>query len=88
MKMVLGAIALLMAVPGAAQTAPSTDPHANHAQHHAAPCQQPEKNGMDDMQKHCRDMMKDHAKAGRHTKMSAADIDEDFNGNGHQGHNH
>ena len=33
MKTVLGAIALILAVPAAAQTAPATDPHAGHAQH-------------------------------------------------------
>ncbi len=33
MKTVFGALALLLAVPAAAQTAPATDPHAGHAQH-------------------------------------------------------
>ena len=33
MKMLIGAIALALAVPAAAQTAPATDPHAGHAQH-------------------------------------------------------
>jgi hypothetical protein len=30
MKMILGAIALIIAVPAAAQTAPAADPHAQH----------------------------------------------------------
>jgi hypothetical protein len=33
MKIILGALALAIAVPSAAQTAPATDPHAGHAQH-------------------------------------------------------
>lgn len=33
MKMILGAIALLIAAPVAAQAAPASDPHAGHAQH-------------------------------------------------------
>ena len=33
MKTVIGALALILAVPAAAQTAPATDPHAGHAQH-------------------------------------------------------
>lgn len=33
MKTVFGALALMLAVPAAAQTAPATDPHAGHAQH-------------------------------------------------------
>ena len=33
MKILLGAIALTLAAPVAAQTAPATDPHAGHAQH-------------------------------------------------------
>ena len=33
MKTLIGAIALTLAVPAFAQTAPATDPHAGHAQH-------------------------------------------------------
>ena len=33
MKTLFGALALLIAVPAAAQTAPATSPHAGHAQH-------------------------------------------------------
>ena len=33
MKTVFGALALIFAVPAAAQTGPSSDPHAGHAQH-------------------------------------------------------
>lgn len=32
MKMLIGAIALAIAVPAVAQTAPATDPHAGHAE--------------------------------------------------------
>ena len=32
MKTLIGAIALLIAVPAVAQTAPATDPHAGHAE--------------------------------------------------------
>jgi hypothetical protein len=35
MKMIFGALALAIAVPAAAQTAPATDPHAGHAQQKA-----------------------------------------------------
>ena len=33
MKTLIGALALIIAVPAAAQTAPVADPHAAHAQH-------------------------------------------------------
>ena len=33
MKTFIGAIALILAAPVVAQTAPATDPHAGHAQH-------------------------------------------------------
>jgi hypothetical protein len=33
MKMLVGAFALIIAAPVAAQTAPAADPHAGHAQH-------------------------------------------------------
>ena len=33
MKTFIGALALIIAAPGVAQTAPATDPHAGHAQH-------------------------------------------------------
>ena len=33
MKMIIGAIALVLAVPAAAQSTPASDPHAGHAQH-------------------------------------------------------
>lgn len=36
MKMIFGAIALGLAVPAMAQTAPATDPHADHAKHEGA----------------------------------------------------
>ena len=36
MKYFLGALALCLAVPAAAQTGPATDPHAGHAQHQSA----------------------------------------------------
>ena len=32
MKMLIGAVALALAVPAVAQTAPATDPHAGHAE--------------------------------------------------------
>ena len=34
MKMLIGAFALLIAAPAAAQTAPAADPHAGHGQNH------------------------------------------------------
>lgn len=37
MKIILGALALAVAVPAAAQTVPATDPHAGHAGHTTAP---------------------------------------------------
>ena len=76
MKTVIGALALLFAVPAAAQTSPATDPHAGHAQH-----QQPQQGSqqghdhakmMDGCKKamaegkckeHCEAMMKQHGAA-------------------------
>lgn len=37
MKTLIGALALILAAPVAAQTAPASDPHAGHAQHQQAP---------------------------------------------------
>lgn len=88
MKRILGAIAITMAVPGFAQTVPSTDPHAINAQHHASQGQQQHKHSMKEMQRHCQDMMKVHANTDKRAEKAAAKIDAEFNGNGHQGHNH
>lgn len=88
MKMLLGAIALAMAVPGIAQTAPSTDTGANDPQHHAAQGQQQVECSKEDMRQHCEDVMNDQAKADRLAKKRAAKLDAEFNGNGHQGHKH
>ena len=88
MKRILAANLFLLAVPGFAQEVPSTDPHANNVEHHASQGQEPCKHGTAETQRHCQDMMKDHAKAEKRAKKAAAKVDAEFNGNGHQGHNH
>lgn len=67
MKMIIGALALALAVPAVAQKAPATDPHAGHAQHQAVAQQGQQHQGhakqsMDEMHKHCQEMMKHHGK--------------------------
>lgn len=93
MKTVIGALALILAVPAAAQTAPSTDPHAGHAQHQGhqqGGGQQGHDHAkmMDDCKKamaegkckeHCEAMMKQHGAAA---SAPAAKAD------GHAGHAH
>ena len=92
MKIFIGALALILAVPAAAQTAPAADPHAGHAQH-----QQNQQGGqqghdharmMDECKKamadgkckeHCQAMMKPH---GAVPAAPAAKAD------GHAGHAH
>ena len=81
MKTLIGAIAIALAVPAVAQTAPATDPHAGHAQH--------------DMTKH--DMAKHDCKEccekmkGKDGKMECMDMKgeakpADSGHAGHQGH--
>ena len=48
MKTLIGAIALILAAPVPAQTAPAADPHAGHAQHQPQqPSTAPSKHKMD-----------------------------------------
>ena len=54
MNYLVGAMALLLAAPVAAQTAPATDPHAGHVQH--------QQHGKADHSKHQADCCKDAAK--------------------------
>ena len=74
MKTFIGALALVLAVPAAAQTAPSTDPHAGHAQHQQGGGKQGHDHArmMDECKKamaegkckeHCEAMMKQHGAA-------------------------
>ncbi|MCL6698453.1 hypothetical protein LZ496_06610 [Sphingomonas sp. NSE70-1] len=85
---IFGAIALSLAVPAPAQSAPLAGQPANHSHCQAAQGQQAHKNGMAEMHKGCPDMMKHHAKMGRRAKTEAERLDAEVNGNGHQGHNH
>ena len=88
MKMLFGAIALTIAIPAVAQTAPSTGTHANAMQLHAAQGQQQLECSKEEVHRHCQDMLNDQAKADRLAKKRAAKLDAEFNGNGHQGHKH
>lgn len=88
MKRIFGAIAFTLAVPGFAQVAPSTDNHAHNAQLQAGHGHQQCKHDMEEMQQHCLDVMKEQARADKLAKKAAAKLDAEFNGNGHQGHNH
>lgn len=47
MKTLIGAFALVMAAPVAAQTTPAADPHAGHAQHQQKPSDAPAEHKMD-----------------------------------------
>jgi len=82
MKMILGAIALTLAVPAFAQAAPATDPHAGH--------QMPAKEGEHDCKKCCEKMkqqggnMECMDKKGEAQTSSSAQQDHQ----GHDGHAH
>lgn len=74
MKTIIGALALTLAVPAFAQSAPATDPHASHkgmdhSQHQAAGQQQHQDHAkhMEEMHKHCQDMMRHHRNHGAKT---------------------
>ncbi len=84
METIIGAIALALAVPALAQSAPAAD--QSHCQ--AAQVRQKHESSNEGMLKSCPDMMKLHAKMGRKAKTEAERIDAEVNGNGHQGHNH
>ena len=58
MKTIIGAVALILAAPAAAQTAPAADPHAAHKQH--AP-EQGKKHEMDCCKMPCCQKMKQGA---------------------------
>ena len=69
MKTLIGAIALTLAVPAFAQTAPAADPHAQHkgmdqSQHQGMDHSkhQDQAKHMEEMHKHCQEMMKHHGK--------------------------
>jgi len=69
MKTIIGAFALILAVPAIGQVAPAADPHAHHkamdhSQHHAAGQQEHHDHAkhMEAMHKHCQEMMKHHGK--------------------------
>lgn len=83
----LGAFALALAVPAAAQTAPAADPHAAHAQHQASAQKGQQHEGhaknMEDMHKHCQEMMKQHGKMDHGAKPGATSAPAS---GGHAGH--
>lgn len=58
MKTLIGALALILAAPVAAQTAPVADPHAGHAQHQQKPADAPAEHKMDCK---CCDKMKEQS---------------------------
>ena len=84
---IFGAMALALAVPAAAQTAPATDPHAGHAQHQAAGQQgqkhQDHAQNMEEMHKHCQEMMTQHGKMDQGAKPGATSAPP---AGGHAGH--
>ena len=95
MKTVFGALALILAVPAAAQTAPANDPHAGHAQHqqHQGGGKQGARAQHDHakMMDHCKKAMaegtcKEHCQAmvKQHGIAAAASAKAD----GHAGHAH
>ena len=47
MKTLIGALALILAAPVAAQAAPAGDPHAGHTQHQQQPSSAPSEHKMD-----------------------------------------
>ena len=63
---IIGALALAFAVPVMAQTAPTADPHAGHAQAQTAASHsqqhQDHAKHMAEMHKHCQEMMNQHGK--------------------------
>ncbi|HXG80509.1 MAG TPA: hypothetical protein VNJ05_01775 [Sphingomicrobium sp.] len=61
--MILGAIALAVAIPAAAQTAPVSDKPAQHAMH---------EEGKHDCKKCCEKMMKEHHHKMDHSKQGDA----------------
>ena len=84
---IFGAFALAIAVPVSAQTAPAADPHAGHAQHQAAGHQgdqhQDHAKHVEEMHKHCQEMMKHHGKMDHDAKPAATNAPA---ANGHSGH--
>ena len=88
MKTIFGAIAITLAVPAIAQTAPLAELQAKNSPCQTSPVHQQDKQNFDVMHKACRDTMKHHARMHRKAKTEAEKLDAEFNGNGHQGHNH
>ena len=84
---IFGALALAFAVPASAQTAPAADPHAGHAQHQAAGQKgqqhQDHAKHMEEMHKHCQEMMKHHGKMDHGSKPAATSAPA---AGGHAGH--
>ena len=85
MKTLIGAFALILAAPLAAQTAPAADPHAGHAQQQGKDHSQHEK-GKHDC-KECCEKMK-----GKDSKMECMDQKQDAKAAqsepAHEGHAH
>ena len=86
MKTFIGAIALIIAAPVVAQTAPTTDPHAGHAQHQRTDHSSQHSQGKHDC-KECCEKMK-----GKDGKMECMDKKADAkpaqSGSTHEGHAH
>lgn len=86
MKTFIGALALVIAVPAAAQTAPVADPHANYAQHQGM--DHSKMQGMHDKHdcKDCCEKMK-----GKDGKMECMDKKAEApaaSADTHEGHSH
>jgi len=83
MKTIIGALALIIAAPVAAQTAPASNPHAGHAQHEGMDHSQHQQ-GKHDCKECCEKMM------GKDGKMECVDKKVDGEpsaaASGHDGH--
>ena len=87
MKTFIGAIALIIAAPVAAQTAPAADPHAQHAQHQGMDHSQHEK-GNHDCKECCEKMKGTDGKMECMDKKAEAKPAPAASEHAHEGHAH
>ena len=88
MKTLIGAIALIIAAPMAAQTAPAADPHSGHAQHQGMDHSQHQQ-GKHDCKECCEKMKgKDGKMECMDKKADANTATPDASAQAHEGHAH
>jgi len=85
MKMIFGALALALAVPAAAQTAPAAEPQAGHAQHQGMDHSQ-HNQGTHDCKEHCDKMKQSGSKMECMDKEGEAKTSSSASQQDHQGH--